>query len=253
MISKKPQIQTISDNPKGCTVGALFLPGRVLLFKNRDLSNQYITRHIYTFKNYRALRGVNLENGCPEGVSIGVNRHGIGVANTHVASTPEMAYDMLCEEILLRAQTRHDVPRIAESFVRRNALQGGRILVVSILWGYLIEVYGNIFRIKALRGNCAITNHFSLISCQSTGAKSPRCAREITANMLLKNAKRIEDVKSLLRSHIPHKDGNSICRHGEASLTESSHIISIRAGNVTWASLAGNPCENDYQALDIFS
>jgi hypothetical protein len=246
------------DHAMGCTVGVAFLPAGVLAFKNRDLGKKYITRRMYTFETtplFRALRGINLKQECLEGVSIGVNRYGIVVANTHVATTPHMTYDMLCEEILRSARARRDIPRIVTEFMNEHSLQGGRIMVVGLRWGYLVEVYGHEYRLETLRGHRAITNHFSLIPRRRKGLNKPGTSsltRLKTAGRLLKDIKNIGEIKSLLRSHIPAKSGNSICRHDPACATESSHIISIGKEHITWSSLVGNPCEHDYQTMEVF-
>jgi hypothetical protein len=57
----------------------------------------------------------------------------------------------------------------------------------------------------------------------------------------------------MLRSHIPEKGHMSICNHRTGGGgTESSHIIQVVGGQVTWWSLVGYPCENDYRSLQLF-
>lgn len=113
---------------KGCTVGVIHIPGGILFFKNRDLEERYLTHRITVFQStpkVHALKGANLKTGELEGVAIGVNRHKICVANTHVVSTPDVTYDILCERIISEAQEREDVPRIVKDFMQHNVAQGG--------------------------------------------------------------------------------------------------------------------------------
>ena len=253
--------QGMTDLPyeaKGCTVGVVFPGDGLIFFKNRDLAYEYIEHRTLVFESTPdtyALRGVNLQTKELEGVSIGVNRHLVCVANTHIRSTPDVAYDVLCEELMRNVRTREDATRVAEEFVRRQKVQGGRILVASPEWACLIEVYENMLEIEDVSDRRAITNTFSMIAAEGVRSLvSGQCpgGRLKVANDLLKDVRNLGDVKSLLRSHVPEKGGDTVCRHGANSATESSHIIQVRGGCATWWSLTGRPCENDYHAVQLF-
>jgi hypothetical protein len=97
----------------GCTVGVIPIPGGILFFKNRDLAGEYHAHRITAFEStadVHVLRGVNLKTKAVEGVSIGVNRHRICVANTHILSKTDVTYDLLCERLVYQAQGKADVP-----------------------------------------------------------------------------------------------------------------------------------------------
>ena len=94
---------------KGCTVGVIHIPGGILFFKNRDLAGEYLVNRVTVFQStpeIRALKGVNFKTKGLEGISIGVNRHRICVANTHVATTADAPYDVLCERLVNEAQRK---------------------------------------------------------------------------------------------------------------------------------------------------
>jgi len=248
-----------SEDAEGCTVGVIQLPGGILFFKNRDLAGEYLLNRITVFQStpeIHMLKGVNFKTKRLEGVSIGVNRDKICVANTHVATTADVPYDVLCERLVNEAQRKKDVPRIVKDFMNHNCVQGGRILVSSPEWTFLIEVFKNIFKIKEIEGNFAITNSFSLLSHEE---ERPEVREQSSANRLevaskmINGISNIKALKSMLRSHIPEKGELSICNHRQdGGGTESSHIIQIQGNYIGWSSLIGYPCENDYHTVQLF-
>jgi len=248
-----------SEEVKGCTVGVIQLPGGILFFKNRDLAGEYLLNRITVFQStpeIHMLKGVNFKTKGLEGVSIGMNRHKICVANTHIATTADVPYDVLCERLVNEAQRKKDVPRIVEDFMNHNRVQGGRILVSSSEWTFLIEVFKNLFEIKDIEGSFVITNSFSLLSHKE---ERPEVREQSSANRLEMASKMINSIsnikalKSMLRSHIPEKGELSICNHRQdGGGTESSHIIQIQGNYIGWSSLIGYPCENDYHTVQLF-
>lgn len=248
-----------SEEVKGCTVGVIHIPGGILFFKNRDLAGEYLVNRITVFQSTpetHMLKGVNFKTKGLEGVSIGVNRHKICVTNTHIATTADVPYDVLCERLVNEAQRKKDVPRIVKDFTNHNRLQGGRILVSSPEWAFLIEVFKNIFEIKDIEGNFVITNSFSLLSHEE---ERPEVREQSSANRLevaskmINGISNIKALKSMLRSHIPEKGELSICNHRQdGGGTESSHIIQIQGNCIGWSSLIGYPCENDYHTVQLF-
>jgi len=242
-----------------CTVGVIHIPGGILFFKNRDLEERYVTNRITVFQStseIHALKGANLNTGELEGIAIGVNRHKICVANTHIVSTPDVTYDILCERIVNEARERQDVPKIVEDFMQHNVVQGGRILVASPEWIYLVEVFKETFEIEAIETDFVITNDFSLIPHEPEKPKaraSSSATRLETASKMIKSVSHIGELKSMLRSHVPEKGELSICNHRQdGGGTESSHIIQIRGDYVGWSVSIGFPCENDYQTTQLF-
>ncbi len=243
----------------GCTVGVVHTSGGILFFKNRDLQREHLVNKLTVFRStpeVYALKGVNLKAEELEGVSIGVNKHKICVANTHVVLTGDVTYDVLCEVLLDQARHKRDVPQIVGNFMRDNAVQGGRILVSSPEWTYLVEVYKKAFRIQEVETDIVITNDFSLIPNETEmpelWEKSSKTRLEV-ASKLIKSVCSIGALKSLLRSHVPEKGDLSICNHRrDGGGTESSHIIQIKGEYIAWSSLVGYPCEHDYNVVQLF-
>ena len=242
-----------------CTVGVVHVAGGILFFKNRDLGKEYLANRLTVFQSTpetHALKGADLQTGELAGVAIGVNRHGICVANTHVVSTPDVTYDVLCERLVHEAREKAHVPGIVADFMVHNTVQGGRILVSSPGWSYLVEVLGKESRLKELDSDFVMTNSFSLISC---AAERPEMRVKSSANRLSVGRRMIQGVsnvgtlKSMLRSHVPEKGELSICNHRQdGGGTESSHIIQVQGELVTWSSAMGYPCESDYHTIQLF-
>jgi hypothetical protein len=249
----------LMQGDSGCTVGVVRIPGGLFFFKNRDLSREHLANRLMTFESTPdsyVLRGINLVTGDPEGVSIGVNRYGICVANTHVVSTRDVTYDLLCEEIVRQARHQSDPPRIVADFVKRMSVQGGRILVASREWAFLIEVYEAGYRIAPVEGDFVMTNTFSLLPhlpYQGGTRERSSLARLQAAQGMIVQIGDIGALKSMLRSHIPERGELSICNHRlDGGGTESSHIIQLQGEVTTWSWLAGYPCENEYATIQLF-
>ena len=138
----------------------------------------------------------------------------------------------------------------------RHAVQGGRILVSSPEWTFLVEVVGKRFAIQEVQGSFVITNSFSLIAHQvdrSPVREQSSASRLRVASALLGNISNVNQLKGMLRSHLPEKGELSICNHRQdGGGTESSHIIQIRGAYIGWSSLVGFPCENDYCTVGLF-
>ncbi len=242
-----------------CTVGVIHAPSGILFFKNRDLAAKYLLDRTTTWistPDVHALRGTDLQTGSGAGVSIGVSRQGLCVANTHVLSTPDATYDLLCERLLHDARKPDDVQTLVAGYMAQHTVQGGRILVSSPHWTFLVEVLGNEFEIEEIEGNCVITNSFSLLPHL---VERP-AIREQSSETRLQVATRMIGainstgaLKSMLRSHLPEKGELSICNHRQdGGGTESSHIIQVQGSAISWSSLIGFPCENDYRTVHLF-
>ncbi len=248
-----------SEHNAECTVGVVHVAGGILFFKNRDLQAEYLINRltaVHSTPEIHALKGVNLKTKELEGVSIGVNKYKICVANTHVATTDDTTYDILCERLIYQARKKSDVPQIVGDFISQNTVQGGRILVSSPKWTYLIEVFKKEYQVQEIENNIVITNNFSLISHR---AKKPKIREESSIKRLEVAGSMINSInssgmlKSMLRSHIPEKGELSVCNHQQGGGgTESSHIIHIQGSYIGWSSLTGYPCENDYRTVQLF-
>jgi len=230
----------------------------MLCFKNRDMAGQYVRNRITVFQSnpeYHVLRGVNLKTGALEGVSIGVNRRRICVANTHVASSEDLTYDLLCERLVLEVQGRPDVRQVVQRFIGQHRVQGGRILVAAPDWAFLVEVYRDQFQMQEVAAPFVMTNTFSLLrSVQAPPRREESSASRLqVAGRLLPSVSHIGQLKGLLRSHLPERGELSICNHREdGGGTESSHIIQLQGEFVGWFSLVGPPCEGDYRLEQLF-
>jgi hypothetical protein len=248
-----------SEHNAECTVGVVHIPDGILFFKNRDLGVEYlIDRYtaVHSTPEVHALKGVNLKTKELEGVSIGVNKHKVCVANTHIAASEDTTYDVLCERLLDQTQRKSDVTQIVADFMREYTVQGGRILVSSPVWTYLIEVFKKEYQVQEIKTSIVITNNFSLISHLPERAiirEESSLKRLEVASRMIKSIRNIGMLKSMLRSHIPEKGELSVCNHQQGGGgTESSHIIQIQGSYIGWSSLIGYPCEHDYRTVQLF-
>ena len=242
-----------------CTVGVIYTNSGLLFFKNRDLQREFLVNRRTVFRStpeVYALEGANLKTLESAGVSIGINKHRICVANTHVDSTEDVTYDVLCETVLNKVKSKSDVPKIVKEFMDINTMHGGRILISSLGWTYLVEVYKKDFMVKEIDSDIAITNRFDYLSHEPEKSKVSENSsnnRLEVANQMIKDITTIGELKSMLRSHFPEKGELSICNHRQdGGGTESSHIIQIQGEYIGWSSLFGPPCENDYNTVQLF-
>jgi hypothetical protein len=242
-----------------CTVGVIHIADGILFFKNRDLEVDYVVNRMTVFEStpdIHVMKGSNLKTKELAGIAIGVNRHRICVANTHIVSTDDVTYDVLCKRLVCEAQNKADIPRIVRDFVDHNTVQGGRILVASPEWTFLVEVFGDLFEMQEVEGNFAITNTFSLIPhpAESEVRQQSSLTRLETASRMIESISSMGALKAMLRSHLPEKGELSICNHRQdGGGTESSHIIQIRASYIGWSYTIGHPCENDYSQITLFT
>lgn len=151
---------------------------------------------------------------------------------------------------------KRDIPRIVREFMEQNVVQGGRILVGSVGWAYLIEVFKKTYQMQEVDKKFAMTNDFLLIPHQPSRQKvrtESSAKRLEIADKMIREISNIGMIKGILRSHIPEKGELSICNHqNDGGGTESSHIIQIQGDYVGWSSLVGYPCENDYHTVQLF-
>jgi hypothetical protein len=240
-------------------VGLIHIPGGILFFKNRDLSREHLVNQIIAWlstSQVHALRGVNLKTGVLEGMAMGVNRHRVCVASTHVASTPGTSYDLLCEALVEEVRRSDDVPRVVGSWMSEHRVQGGRILVAGPTWAHLVEVFQERFEIEEVDQDRVITNSFSLLphwAGQPAIRELSSTTRLEVASRMIEGITAIAQLKAMLRSHLPEKGELSICNHRQdGGGTESSHIIQVQGDSITWSSLWGFPCESNYRTVSLF-
>lgn len=243
----------------GCTVGVTHTVDGTLFFKNRDLPGRFLSGKTGGFRatyEQMALQGLDFQSNELQGVSIGVSRHGICVANTHVATTPDPSYDLLTEHLLNAVQIQSDVERVIEDFLTEARVQGGRILVAGTEWASLVEVFQGDFATQPVGTPFCMTNTFSLLPHRperSAIREESSRVRLATAERALPTVENLTQLQALLRSHDPAMGDLSICNHrADGGGTESSHIIQLQDSRVSWWWLQGSPCEAEYACRQLF-
>jgi hypothetical protein len=117
---------------------------------------------------------------------------------------------VLCETVLNKVKIKSDVPKIVKDFMDLNTVQGGRILISSLGWTYLVEVYKKDFIVKEIDSDIAITNRFDYLSHEPEKSKVSENSsnnRLEVANQMIKDITTIGELKSMLRSHFSEKGG----------------------------------------------
>ena len=129
-------------------------------------------------------------------------------------------------------------------------------MVATPKWAYLAEVYKKTCEFREISANFVMTNDFSLIPHKpkrSATSNKSSANRLKAAESLIGEISSVGQLKSMLRSHTPEKGALSICNHGVKSIaTESSHIIQVQGDYISYSSLEGHPCENDYRTIQLF-
>ncbi len=223
-----------------CTIGAIRISqDEYYLFKNKDFSrSKYRDRIIQTDLLWGA-EGLETFSARPDiedvysGLSIGANKHGLFVADSHVRITdlgtanPETSnYDILVEIALKEGQ---DIETALVALEKRIASQPS-------WWG----------NHQHLRGaNDGLENN-----------NSNSYGRFEWAATRLKNIKNIRDIKDMLASHDAERTNSpqtGICNH-TYSQTVCSYILHYKQGQTTLHSLRGQPCLTDhYFEQELFS
>ena len=251
--------------------GALILPDekRTLLFKNRDLAVQdHKDRLVYDVDSF-GVRGIDVVTGQSAGLALGVNRHGLTVANTHVKNTDDPSYHHLTEQILMFAKDAEDgLGLVVEHLKQGRKHQWGNLVLADIDSLLVIEIAGKEHSMEWSQRKVLRTSHHIMLDTDDD-FRAEREDSEIYESSvkrvergydLLRQANSIKDTFSLLRDHGDTHGQSSLCRHPDASgnlVTTMSYVVEIEHNKdsgkprIVFHVANSNPCSAEYRAIPL--
>lgn len=212
------------------------------------------------------IRGVDKITGAVEGLSIGVNRHGLAIANTHVRTTSHPSYHMLTEQLLMFAKDAEDSLSMTVDQLKMGRMyQWGNIVLADNDSLLAIEIAGNDHSIERSERRVLRTSHHIMLDTETTlqqenagyGESVKRVERGYE---LIRKVESVNDVFALLKDHGDGKGSSSLCRHpqgNDMNTTVMSYVIEIDHGQETGRPKVichfakGNPCQASYAAIPI--
>jgi len=244
---------------------------KTLLFKNRDM---YSTSHkdtLFHDVNGFGVRGIDTVTGKTGGLSIGVNRYGLAVANSHVMGTEDSAIDVLTKQILMFAKDAEDGLRMTVDQLKSGRkFQWGNLILADLDSMLVIEIAGNNHSIEWSERKVLRTGHHIMLDTEeflkqylsSKGVDSyvNSTIRVDRGYELFRNVTSVQGVFSALKDHGGNPSQSSICMHGsgeEQMSTVTSYVVEIdhpgengRPKGVFHVA-KGNPCTSTYTAIPL--
>lgn len=261
--------------PSACTIGAKKLPGRLYLFKNRDLvSEDFKDKAIFNNRMF-AVTGVDIADGVDRGISIGINRSGLAVCSSSVLINEGAAYDILLEEILNGANTIAE----AEKIVKKALDAGEEYQWCNFILGSLsevgaIEISSDAYHLERDDDFVVRTNHHLNLPTtdivqnaseeerEACGPIDTSQHRRQVASKMMDSATALQDFISILSTHSDSRGFDSICRHRDALVTSGAtlgetsygYIIEIillgdQPPETFFHVVRGNPCSNPFKQV----
>ncbi|MFW9848479.1 MAG: carcinine hydrolase/isopenicillin-N N-acyltransferase family protein [Candidatus Thorarchaeota archaeon] len=251
--------------------GALIIPetNRTLLFKNRDLIVQdHRDELVYDIDSF-GVRGKDVVTGQNAGLAIGVNRHGLAVANTHVKNTEDPSYHLLTEQILMFAKDAEDgLQLVVDHLKQGRKYQWGNLVLADSDSMLVIEIAGNEHAMEWSQRKVVRTSHHIMLDTEDELRAEMGDAQIFEASVkrvergydLLRKANSVNDTFSVLKDHGDIQGQSSLCRHADPSgnhVTAMSYVIEIEyktetgKPKVIFHVANGNPCSSEYRAIPL--
>ena len=239
---------------------------KTLLFKNRDMTIQDHRDELFYDVDSFGVRGVNNVTEETEGLTIGVNRNGLAIANTHVRSTEDPSYHILTEQLLMFTKDAEDGLKMTVEH-----LQSGR----NYQWGNLIladndsmlglELAGNDHSIEWSERRVLRTSHHIMLDTEETlrsnGDAYEQSVKKVERGYdLIRQVKTVDDVFAMLKDHGETQGPISLCCHPDGTSqakTTMSYVIEVdysaESGRpkIVFHVAKGNPCESEYISIPI--
>lgn len=249
--------------------GALILQDekKTLLFKNRDMltSSPHIDGLLYDVDCF-GVKGFNKSTRALEGLAIGVNRHGLAIANTNVLRTPDPSYTVLTEQLLLFAKDAEDgLSLTVDQLKRGRSYQWGNLVLADEDSMLVIEIAGNDHSIEWSERRALRTGHHIMLDTEPTlraeeSGYDSSVKRVERGYDLIRQASSLKDVFALLRDHNETAGQESLCCHavkegGYATfmsyLIEIDHSTDSGKPRIVFHVAKGNPCQSEFTAIPI--
>ncbi|MHA1907030.1 MAG: carcinine hydrolase/isopenicillin-N N-acyltransferase family protein [Candidatus Thorarchaeota archaeon] len=251
--------------------GALKIPdsNKTLLFKNRDLVVQdHKDKLVYDVDSF-GVRGKDVVTGENAGLALGVNRHGLSVANTHVKNTDGPSYHLLTEQILMFAKDAEDgLQLVVEHLKKGRKYQWGNLVLADSDSMLVIEIAGNDHSMEWSQRKVLRTSHHIMLDTEDE-IRAEMGESEIFEKSvkrvdrgyeLLRKANSVNDTFELLKDHEEGSGQSSLCRHPDSSgklATAMSYVIEVEHNvesgkpRIIFHVANGYPCNSEYRAIPL--
>ncbi|MFW9957976.1 MAG: carcinine hydrolase/isopenicillin-N N-acyltransferase family protein [Candidatus Odinarchaeota archaeon] len=248
--------------------GAVILPElkKTLLFKNRDMISQNHRDEIFYDVDCFGIRGINNATGKVEGITIGINRHGLAIANTHVKSTPDPSFHKLTEQLLMFAKDAEDcVGMTVDQLKTAKGYPWGNLVLADLDSMLVIELAGSDHSLEWSERRVLRTSHHIMLDTEDVlrneGIDYESSVKRVERGYeLIRHISKVQDVFLLLKDHGDSEGRSSLCRHPEGDdsvATIMSYVIEIDQNHgagrpkVIFHFAKGNPCRAVYATMPI--
>ncbi|MGQ4912288.1 MAG: carcinine hydrolase/isopenicillin-N N-acyltransferase family protein [Candidatus Thorarchaeota archaeon] len=242
--------------------GASLLPDlkKTLLFKNRDLVTATHTDTISYDMDCFGVRGLI------GGLSIGVNRHGLAVANTLVKETEDTSPHILTEQLLMFSKSAEDAMTMTVNQLRKGSrYQWSNLILADNDSLMVIELAGDDHSIERSTRGVIRTGHHIMLDTEQTVRPENEAGYDSSVRRvergyeLVRRVSQVKDVFDLLKDHGERSGSASICRHGEEGeeATEVSYVIEVDHESDTGRPrmmihvARGYPCQATYTSIPL--
>lgn len=250
-----------------CTIGAIHISNdEYFLFKNKDFSRSEYTDSIKKTDHHWGAEGLETFSADPNvkdvysGLSIGANKHGLLVADSHVQITNSNAhnYDILVEIALSKGRDIETALAALDKHITTHPSWWGNLVLIDATGTVAVEARDNILKVERNPLTIHRTNHQHLHG-KNNGLEnndSNSYGRFEWTFEKLKQVLDLTDLKKMLGSHdVKTSQGThtGICNH-TYSQTVCSYILHYKQGAITLHSLQGHPCLSDhYTEQELFT
>lgn len=248
--------------------GAVILPElkKTLLFKNRDMQTSSHIDDLFYDVDCFGIRGIDNVTGAIGGLAIGVNRHGLVIANTHVRNTPDPSYYMLTEQLLMFAKDAEDgLSMTVDQLQKDRKYQWGNLVLADDDSMLVIELAGSDHSIEWSERRVLRTGHHIMLDTEQTlrdeeSGYDCSVKRVERGYDLIRQATSFDDILALLKDHGEAPGQESLCRHatGDANFTTTmSYVIEVDHNTdsgkpkIVFHVAKGNPCQSEFRAIPI--
>jgi hypothetical protein len=248
--------------------GAAILPDlkKTLVFKNRDTQTSSNNDELLYDVDCFGVRGVNSVTGAVGGLSIGVNRHGLIIANTHVRNTMDPSYHVLTEQLLMFAKDAEDgLSMTVDQLQQDRKYQWGNLILADNDSMLVIELAGNDHSIEWSERRVLRTSHHIMLETEQTlrdeGMGYDSSVKRVERGYdLIRQVRSVEDIFALLKDHGKSPGQESLCRHATGDMdlsTTMSYVVeidnSLESGKpkIVFHVAKGKPCQSEFTAIPI--
>jgi hypothetical protein len=249
--------------------GAVILPEerKTLLFKNRDMTRRDHRDELFYDVDCFGIRGVDNATGELGGLAIGVNHHGLAVANTHVRNTDDPSYYLLTEQVLMFAKDAEDgLGMVRDHLKAGRKYQWGNLVLADHDSMLVIELAGGEHSIEWSERKVLRTAHHIMLDTEED-------LRSNDAEEYLNSVKRVErgydlirqvssvsDVFNILKDHGDGPGQSSLCKHAIADgdhATIMSYVVEVDYATdsakpkIVFHVAKGNPCQSPFGSIPV--